>query len=236
MSDDFLTQLADVISAENAPIAADSEEWRQFCARREVHPKDAKPIAAPAASLAELREQVAVCERCPLAKQRRQTVFGEGSEHAELMFIGEGPGAEEDRQGRPFVGLAGQLLDKMIAAMQFARETVYIANIVKCRPPNNRAPMPDEAQVCLNYLVEQIRLISPKCLVLLGATATHYLLNRHEGITKLRGHWLEYRGIPAMPTYHPAFLLRQESAKREAWQDLQQVMAKFGKVYPKKKA
>ena len=107
MSDDFLTQLADVISAENAPIAADSEEWRQFCARREVHPKDAKPIAAPAASLAELREQVAVCERCPLAKQRRQTVFGEGSEHAELMFIGEGPGAEEDRQGRPFVGLAG---------------------------------------------------------------------------------------------------------------------------------
>ena len=144
------------------------------------------------------------------------------------MFIGEGPGADEDRQGRPFVGAAGQLLDKMILAMQFRREEVYIANIVKCRPPRNRAPMPEEANACIGYLEHQIRMIRPEVIVLLGATAAHFLLQREEGIMRLRGRWLEYDGIPVMPTFHPAFLLRQESAKREAWEDLKQVMRRLG--------
>ena len=195
------------------------------------------PTAAPAApaneppeaTLERMRLYALECRRCPLAATRTNVVFGEGNPHAGLMFIGEGPGADEDRLGRPFVGRAGQLLDKMIAAMQFRREEVYIANIVKCRPPGNRTPTPEEAQRCIGYLERQIKFIAPKVIVLLGATAATFLLDRHEGITKLRGNWTEYRGIPVMPTYHPAFLLRQESAKREAWHDLQMVMAKFGK-------
>ena len=166
---------------------------------------------------------------CPLAAGRTHVVFGEGNPHAELMFIGEGPGADEDLQGRPFVGRAGQLLDRMIAAMHFTREEVYIANVVKCRPPGNRVPTPDEAAMCIGYLERQIRFIRPKVIVLLGATAVSFLLQRKEGITRLRGNWQEYRGIRVMPTFHPAFLLRQESAKREAWHDLQMVMAEFGK-------
>jgi len=189
------------------------------------------PRAAVGATLEELSETVKTCALCELGKHRQNAVFGEGDPHAELMFIGEGPGADEDRQGRPFVGSAGQLLDKMISAMQFRREEVYIANVVKCRPPDNRTPTPEEACHCVGYLVRQIELVQPKVIVLLGATAAHFLLDRPEGITRLRGRWLEYRGIPVMPTYHPAYLLRQESAKRDAWHDLQLVMAKFGKSY-----
>ena len=176
--------------------------------------------------------EVARCRRCPLHATRLNPVPGEGDPHARLMFIGEGPGGDEDRQGRPFVGPAGQLLDKMIAAMQFRREEVYIANIVKCRPPRNRAPMPEEAEMCLPFLQEQIRLVRPEVIVLLGATAVHYLLKRQEGIMRIRGRWLEYGGVPVMPTYHPAFLLRQEQAKRDAWEDLKQVMRRFGKEPP----
>ena len=176
--------------------------------------------------------EAARCRRRPLHATRLNPVPGEGDPHARLMFIGEGPGGDEDRQGRPFVGPAGQLLDKMIAAMQFRREEVYIANIVKCRPPRNRAPMPEEAEMCLPFLQEQIRLIRPQVIVLLGATAVHYLLKRQEGIMRIRGRWLEYDGIPVMPTYHPAFLLRQEQAKRDAWEDLKQVMRRFGKEPP----
>ena len=147
------------------------------------------------------------------------------------MFIGEGPGFEEDRSGRPFVGRAGQLLDKMITAMQFSRAEVYICNVVKCRPPHNRSPMPEEAECCIGYLREQIRLIQPEVIVLLGATAARFLLNTDSGITALRGRWFEYENIPVMPTFHPAYLLRNESSKREAWMDLQQVMARFGKYH-----
>lgn len=168
------------------------------------------------------------CRRCPLAATRTNVVFGEGDPHAELMFVGEGPGADEDRLGRPFVGKAGQLLDKMIAAMKLRREQVYIANIVKCRPPGNRVPTPVESGQCIKFLRCQIKYIRPKVIVLLGATAAAFLLERSEGISKLRGTWQEYEGIPVMPTFHPAFLLRQESAKREAWHDLQLVMAKLG--------
>ena len=190
------------------------------------------PIPRPMADLDAVRAEVCRCRRCPLYATRLNPVPGEGDPHARLMFIGEGPGADEDRQGRPFVGAAGQLLDKMIAAMQFRREEVYIANVVKCRPPGNRIPMPDEGDKCLPFLQEQIRLIQPEVIVLLGATAAHYLLKRQEGIMRLRGRWLAYEGIPVMPTYHPAFLLRQAQAKRDAWEDLKQVMRRFGKEPP----
>ena len=196
----------------------------------------AAPAAVPSGSdlpgdLASLARIVAGCRNCPLAASRSNVVFGEGNPDARLMFIGEGPGFDEDRLGRPFVGKAGQLLDKMISAMQFTREEVYIANIVKCRPPDNRVPTPEEAACCIGYLHRQIELIRPEVIVLLGATAVKFLLNTTSGISKMRGRWLSYENIPVMPTFHPAFLLRQESAKREAWQDLQQVMARFGKYH-----
>ena len=195
-------------------------------------PPPQDPVPRPMPDMEAVCAEVARCRRCPLHATRLNPVPGEGDPHARLMFIGEGPGGDEDRQGRPFVGPAGQLLDKMIAAMQFRREEVYIANIVKCRPPRNRAPMPEEAEMCLPFLQEQIRLVRPEVIVLLGATAVHYLLKRQEGIMRIRGRWLEYGGIPVMPTYHPAFLLRQEQAKRDAWEDLKQVMRRFGKEPP----
>ena len=195
-----------------------------------------KSVPAPGelvpGTLEHLAETVRHCRSCPLCETRLNAVPGEGAPNARLMFIGEGPGADEDRQGRPFVGPAGQLLDKMIAAMQFKREEVYIANIVKCRPPRNRAPMPEEAAACIGYLEHQIRMVKPEVIVLLGATAAHFLLKREEGIMRLRGRWLEYDGIPVMPTFHPAFLLRQESAKRDAWADLKQVMRRLGIALP----
>ncbi len=176
---------------------------------------------------------VSSCRKCRLCETRRNTVFGEGNPHAELMFVGEGPGADEDAAGRPFVGRAGQLLDKMISAMTFTREEVYIANIVKCRPPGNRNPDPDEALVCIGYLKRQIELLQPKVIVCLGGVALSFLCRQAGGITRARGHWLDFSGIPVMPTFHPAYLLRQESAKREAWSDLQQVMRALGRVRKK---
>jgi len=194
-----------------------------------------KDAEIAAASLDELSQLVKHCRSCTLGEKRRNAVFGEGDPHARLLFIGEGPGEDEDIQGRPFVGKAGQLLDKMIAAMQFTRTEVYIANIVKCRPPGNRTPMPDEAGCCSRYLRRQIELIQPEVIVLLGATAARFLLDTQQGITKLRGHWTQYNSIPVMPTFHPAFLLRNESSKREAWEDLKQVMARFGKFPPSRR-
>ena len=173
-----------------------------------------------------LRNMALNCRNCRLASGRTNVVFGEGAENARLMFIGEGPGADEDATGRPFVGAAGQLLDKMIAAMHLKREEVYIANIVKCRPPGNRMPNDEEATACMGYLERQIQLIKPEVIVLLGGTAVHFLLNL-DGITRLRGRWHEYNNIPVMPTFHPAFLLRNPEAKREAWNDLKMVMAKL---------
>ncbi len=190
---------------------------------------DAVPAAGPEAALAALAEEVRVCRRCRLCEKRHLAVFGEGNPRAELMFIGEGPGADEDRTGQPFVGRAGQLLDKMIAAMTFAREEVYIANVVKCRPPGNRAPEPDEAAACIGYLKRQIELVRPKVIVSLGGVALSFLFKESAGISRMRGHWIDFNGIPVMPTFHPAFLLRQESAKRDAWSDLQQVMARLGR-------
>ncbi|MCQ2379426.1 MAG: uracil-DNA glycosylase [Victivallaceae bacterium] len=188
------------------------------------------PFAA--ATMEELRSAVAGCKSCGLCEKRLNPVFGEGNPHAELMFIGEGPGRNEDEQGRPFVGDAGELLTKMILAMQFRREDVFIANIVKCRPPLNRVPTSSEAEACLPFLLRQIELVSPKVIVLLGGVATKILIDPETGITKMRGRWMKFRGIDVMPTYHPAYLLRCPSDKRLVWSDLQMVMAKFGKTPP----
>lgn len=183
-------------------------------------------------TLDQLNSSAQKCQKCPLCTSRKNVVFGEGASNADLMFIGEGPGYDEDQQGRPFVGKAGELLTKMINAMQFSREQVYIANIVKCRPPKNRNPLPEEANVCLPYLQRQIELIQPKVIVVLGAVPLKYLLNKM-GIMRLRGQWDSYNGIKVMPTFHPAYLLRNPDAKREVWSDLQQVMQLFGKIHKK---
>ncbi len=176
-----------------------------------------------------LRTECAACTKCRLGPTRTNMVFADGNPHAELMFIGEGPGADEDATGVPFVGRAGELLSRMIAAMTFDRKTeTCIANIVKCRPPGNRNPSDDEAAACMPYLKRQIAMVNPKVIVLLGAVPLLYLFDL-KGITKLRGRWLDYNGIPAMPTYHPAFLLRNPAAKKDAWADLQAVMAVFGR-------
>jgi DNA polymerase len=200
---------------------------------------DSKPAMNPeakAAAFAKLRAHVLACVKCPnLASSRKNVVFGVGSIGAELMFVGEAPGADEDEQAEPFVGKAGQLLTRIIETMGLRRGDVYIGNILKCRPdtPNqsagNRKPTPAEMQTCIPYLHEQIDLIRPRVLVALGGTAMEGLLNK-TGITKLRGHWHTYRGIPLMPTYHPAYLLRNQALaeKRRVWEDMLQVMEKLG--------
>jgi DNA polymerase len=180
-------------------------------------------------SLEEVRGQMGDCRRCKLCKHRTQIVFGVGSPQAELVFVGEGPGADEDAQGIPFVGRAGQLLTKMIEAMHFSRDEVYICNVVKCRPPDNRNPEPDEIAACQPFLKAQLAAIHPKVLVALGKFAVHTLLSESAPITKLRGRWREYEGIPLMPTYHPAYLLRNPVEKKNAWLDLQSVMQRLGK-------
>lgn len=167
----------------------------------------------------ELYAQLEDCKRCPLAEHRTNIAIGEGDPHALVMFVGEGPGGEEDRLGRPFVGPAGKLLDKMLAAIDLKRESVYIANIVKCRPPGNRTPIPEEAQACLPFLRAQTALISPKIIVCLGAVAAKYIYDPEVRISRERGKWIEKKGIWILPTYHPAALLRDESKKREAWED-----------------
>ena len=180
-------------------------------------------------SLDEIRKEIGDCIRCKLCKGRKNIVFGVGDPKAELMFIGEGPGADEDEQGIPFVGRAGQLLTKIIEAMKFKREDVYIANIVKCRPPGNRNPEPDEVETCIPFLIKQVEIVSPKVIVCLGSVATQNLLNTEEKITKMRGNFTKWQGVPVMPTYHPAFLLRNPNMKRPLWEDMQQVMKLLGK-------
>jgi len=192
------------------------------------------PVSMPLPELSnmnwqELHQCAMQCTACPLAPTRTNVVFGCGSEQTELMFIGEGPGADEDAQGIPFVGKAGELLTKMIRAMKYDRSEVYIANIVKCRPPGNRNPSDDEAETCIPILKRQIELVKPKVIVLLGAVPLKYLMGK-TGISRLRGNWMEYNGIQVMPTYHPAFLLRNPAAKADVWKDLQKVMAYLGKL------
>lgn len=178
----------------------------------------------------ELMAEIQGCTRCLLWEKRTFVVPGEGDLHARLMLIGEGPGAQEDATGRPFVGAAGQLLDKMLAAIGLAREQVYIANIVKCRPPQNRVPAPDEAQACLAHLRAQVALIRPQVIVCLGATSARYVIGEDCRITRDRGQWIERKGVWIMPTFHPAALLRDESKKRPAWADFKAVRDKLAEL------
>ncbi|BDG07251.1 uracil-DNA glycosylase [Anaeromyxobacter paludicola] len=189
-----------------------------------------KGCGSPA--LVGIRGDVGECARCKLGATRTRLVFGVGNPDADLMFVGEGPGADEDLQGEPFVGKAGQLLTKMIEAMGFARGDVYIANVVKCRPPGNRNPEPDEIEACEPFLKAQIAAVRPKVIVALGKFAVATLLRDPTPISKVRGQWRSYEGVKLMPTFHPAYLLRSPQEKGKAWEDLKLVMREFGKVPP----
>ena len=196
-----------------SPTLKESDVWRQ---------------------LAEIDQQVRACQECPLHQSRTNTVFGVGDPCARLMFIGEGPGYDEDQQGEPFVGKAGKLLDKMIVAMGLHRSLVYIANIVKCRPNENRDPLPSEQLACFPYLSQQIDIIKPDLIVTLGNVPTKYLLDTQVGITRMRGQVQDYEGIPVIPTFHPAYLLRYPEGKRETWEDLKLALSLLGLPLPKK--
>ena len=179
-------------------------------------------------TLLRVREDLGECTRCKLYKHRHTIVFGDGNPKAELVFVGEGPGADEDAQGLPFVGRAGKLLTQMIEAMGLERKDVYICNVVKCRPPENRTPEDDEVSTCSPFLLRQLAVIAPKVIVCLGAVAAKTLLRTNRGISQFRGQWLDYRGSKLMATYHPAYLLRNPNAKGEVWKDLQKVMVVLG--------
>lgn len=189
-------------------------------------------LAPEGDTLATIRGDIGECRRCRLCEARKTIVFGSGNESARLVFVGEGPGADEDDQGVPFVGRAGQLLTQMIdntakkEGIPISRQDVYICNVVKCRPPENRTPLPDEMEICGQFLYRQLMTLKPKAICALGATATKALLNSKVGITKLRGEWQKWNNIPVMVTYHPSYLLRQynQQAKREAWEDLKKVL------------
>jgi DNA polymerase len=190
----------------------------------------AQAVPRGAEGLRAVRERLGDCRRCKLCEGRTQIVFGVGNAEADLAFVGEGPGRDEDLQGEPFVGPAGQLLTRMIAAMGLGREDVYICNVVKCRPPRNRNPQPDEVAACEPFLAMQIEAIRPKLIVALGNFAVQTLLETRAGIGSLRGRFHPYRGIPLMPTFHPAFLLRSPHMKKQAWEDLQKVMAEMDRL------
>ena len=178
----------------------------------------------------ELESSILNCQKCRLCQNRTKIVFGIGNKNADIMFIGEGPGADEDKQGIPFVGKAGKLMDKAFEGLGIERGKLYIANIVKCRPPSNRVPEDDEASACLNYLRNQVILVKPKIIVLLGSTALKNILGKEYSITSARGSWLERKGIIYMPTWHPAALLRDETKKIEFWNDLKQVVEKYKEI------
>lgn len=196
-----------------------------------LRPQETQEVGARINQEGELKliqEEIGDCTRCKLHHGRTHIVFGVGNPHSRLMFVGEGPGRDEDLQGEPFVGRAGQLLTKMIEAMKLKRSDVYIANIVKCRPPENRYPEPDEVETCLPFLLKQIEAIRPQVIVTLGNLASQTLLKTKAGIMSMRGRFHDFHGIQLMPTYHPAFLLRNPDMKRPAWEDLKQVMAALG--------
>lgn len=191
---------------------------------------DAIPDAAPPPieTLDEIRAELVGCPGCGLCAGRRTIVFGTGDPNARLMFVGEGPGVEEDRQGEPFVGAAGKRLNRWIERIGLTRESVYIANIVKCRPPGNRAPLPEEAAVCLPYLRRQIQAIRPEVLCTLGAVALNVLLDNDDRITRARGRWRELDGIPVLPTYHPAYILRNAAKESEVFEDFDRIAERLG--------
>jgi uracil-DNA glycosylase len=249
---DFYRRAANLLEGEASPIVESSvslqpEQREPMTTRAKVvvpaGPEEnmfeaaiTKPesgITDPAKALRIIREDLGDCIRCKLHKLgRKQIVFGVGNPRAELMFVGEGPGADEDEQGEPFVGRAGQLLNNMIRAMGLRREDVYIANVVKCRPPGNRTPERDECDTCSPFLLRQISVIQPKVIVALGAVAAKTLLAINASMSELRGRWYDFRGTKLAVTYHPAFLLRDPRQKKEAWKDLQMVMKELGLPLP----
>src|SRR5882672_3961280 len=197
-------------------------------------PSSISPVQDKPAALKAIREDIGDCTRCRLHKGRTKLVFGVGNVNADIMFVGEGPGADEDAQGEPFVGRAGQLLNNMIAAMGIKREEVYIANIVKCRPRGNRTPEKDECDTCSPFLMRQIDVVKPRVIVALGAVAAKNLLAINDSMANLRGRWYDFRGSKLAVTYHPAYLLRDPRQKKEAWKDLQMVMKHLGLKGPEK--
>lgn len=213
-------------------LTAHLVDWLRFQRRLgwpgtpgEPEPPDAdQPETSGVLTLKEIRTELGDCKRCKLAHGRKNIVFGDGSARAALMFIGEGPGEEEDLQGLPFVGKAGQLLNRMLSKLGLRREELYIANIVKCRPPGNRNPEADEIGQCLPFLLKQIEAIRPRVIVTLGAVATQALLQIQAPITRLRGQWQKYRDIKVMPTFHPSYLDRFPKERHKTWDDMQQVM------------
>jgi DNA polymerase len=233
-----------IIAAQQSTPAATPAETTYIPEEQAIAPR--KPISSPplvttsvlaasdkAAALQLIRDDLGDCMRCALHKGRNKIVFADGDANARLMFVGEGPGADEDAQGLPFVGRAGQLLNNMIAAMGLKREEVYIANVVKCRPPGNRTPEPEEANTCSPFLFRQIDVVRPQVLVALGATAATYLLGHRQPLAGLRGRVHAFRGMQLIVTYHPAFLLRDPRQKKEAWADLQIAMRELGLKPPK---
>lgn len=217
------------VAAVAPPAPADAEDGPA-----EPEPVPADP-AERAALLARIQGEVEACTRCVLAGSRQHTVFGEGSPTPKLVVVGEAPGADEDRTGRPFVGRAGQLLTKMLAAIGLPREEVFICNLLKCRPPGNRNPRPDEVAACKPFLREQLRLLDPPLILALGSPAARELLQTRRGIMSLRGRFMKTRdGYRVMPTFHPAYLLRNPAAKRDTWHDLQKVAVELGLEIPKR--
>jgi uracil-DNA glycosylase len=239
---------------EDRPAAAREDSTRPVPAsshrplpERKAAAAAASPVAAPAGSvetpssgpltLEAIREEIGDCTRCKLHKGRNSIVYGEGDPKAKIVFVGEGPGFEEDQQGRPFVGAAGQLLTDIIEkGMKIRRADVYICNIVKCRPPNNRNPEPDEVEACIGFVKKQIVAINPRVIVTLGNVPTQNLLNTKQGITRIRGTWQEYNGIPVMPTFHPSYLLRSPGEKKWVWIDIKKVMERLGIAVPAKES
>ena len=217
------------MAVQPAPTATAASGERRAPAVVETADLFAEPGVTRADSLEELREAIGDCQRCKLAPHRTNLVFGVGNPRARLVFVGEGPGADEDAKGEPFVGRAGQLLTEIITkGMRLARSDVYIANVIKCRPPGNRNPEPDEVASCEPFLVRQSELIAPEVIVALGKFAAQTLLRTKTPITQLRGRWFDYHGIRLMPTFHPAYLLRNPADKRLVWQDIRQVMERLG--------
>ncbi|MBI4161782.1 MAG: uracil-DNA glycosylase [Acidobacteria bacterium] len=214
-----------------ARVAAHLAYLRDLGIRELRVPARARAVPAEpagAAGLDRIRADLGDCQRCPLHRGRTRLVYGEGNPDADLVFVGEGPGRDEDLQGRPFVGRAGQLLTQILRAMGLERDQVYIANVVKCRPPDNRLPHPEEVETCTPFLWRQLRALRPKVVVTLGGVAAQTLLETQTPITRLRGRFLEHRGFLVLPTFHPAYLLRNPEKKREVWKDMQEVMAKLG--------
>ena len=222
--------------AEPTALQLQSEETTSISPRKSVHTAASAAPAVPQMNRADamriIREDIGDCTRCALHKGRNKIVFADGDPHARLLFVGEGPGADEDAQGLPFVGRAGQLLNNMIAAMGLKREEVYIANVVKCRPPGNRTPEPEEANTCSPFLFRQIDVVRPEVIVALGATAATYLLGQRQPLAGLRGRMHSVRGARLVVTYHPAYLLRDPRQKKEAWADLQIAMRELSLKAP----